>query len=154
MPEKFMQLEQLMPLIRETLTSGQSVSFSPRGTSMLPMLRQGKDSVELSPLPEKLNKYDLPLYQRDDGHYVLHRIVKTGETYTCIGDNQFEYEHGLRHAQMIALVTAFTRDGKRIEVTDPSYRLYCRFWVASRPVRHLWRRGINLLKRIVRRCLK
>lgn len=154
MPEKAKQLDDLMPLIRERLADGQSVTFSPRGTSMLPMLRQGRDGVVLSPLPDKLKKYDLPLYQRQNGQYVLHRIIKAGETYTCIGDNQFEYEYGLRHDQMIAVVTAFTRDGRRIEVTAPGYRVYCRFWVAVRPVRHLWKRGIGLLKRMVRRCLK
>ena len=30
----------------------------PGGVSMLPMLRQGLDQVVLSPLPEKLKKYD------------------------------------------------------------------------------------------------
>ena len=107
-----MRLEQLMPLIREYLAAGKTVKFSPRGISMLPMLRQGIDDVVLSPLPEKLKKYDLPLYQRDDGHFVLHRIVRVGETYTCVGDNQFELEHGLRHDQMIAVVTAFSRAGE------------------------------------------
>lgn len=143
-----------MPLIRERLADGQSVKFAPKGTSMLPMLRQGVDTVELSPFSGKLEKYDLPLYQRDNGQYVLHRIIAVGETYTCIGDNQFASEPGLRHDQMIALVTAFTRDGKRIEVTAPGYQCYCRFWCATRPVRHLWRGGVGLLKRLVRRCLK
>ena len=154
MSEKAVRLEQLMPLIAEQLGRGESVMFYPKGTSMLPMLRQGQDSVVLSPLPQQLKKYDLPLYQRDNGQYVLHRIVRVGGTYTCIGDNQFEFETGVEHRQMIGLVTAFIRDGKRTEVTDLGYRLYCRFWVASRPVRHLWRRGVNLLKRTVRRCLK
>lgn len=154
MSEKAVRLEQLMPLIAEQLGRGESVAFSPRGTSMLPMLRQGQDSVVLSPLPQQMKKYDLPLYQRDNGQYVLHRIVRVGGTYTCIGDNQFEFETGVEHHQMIGLVTAFIRDGKRTEVTDLGYRLYCRFWAASRPVRHLWRRGVNLLKRTVRRCLK
>jgi len=140
-----------MPLICEQLAAGKSVSFSPRGTSMLPMLRQGRDSVELSALPERLNKYDLPLYRRENGQYVLHRIVKTGERYTCIGDNQFEYETGLEHSRMIALVTAFTRDGKRIEVTNPAYRAYCRFWVATRGVRHALMRLRHLLGRVKRR---
>ena len=103
--EKSVQLEQLMPLIREQLAEGKTVRFSPRGVSMLPMLRQGIDSVVFSPLPEKLKKYDLPLYQRQNGQYVLHRIVKVGDTYTCIGDNQLAYEPELRHDQMIALVT-------------------------------------------------
>lgn len=139
-----------MPLIRDRLAAGQSVKFGPRGTSMLPMLRQGIDAVELSPISSKLKKYDLPLYQRSNGQYVLHRIVSVGETYTCIGDNQFVFEPDVRHDQMIALVTAFSRDGKRIEVSNPRYLLYCRFWCFTRPVRHLWC-GV---KRLVRRCLQ
>lgn len=143
-----------MPLIREHLADNQSVRFGPRGTSMLPMLRQGIDVVELSPISRGLKKYDLPLYQRDSGQYVLHRIVSVGETYTCIGDNQFVFEPNVRHDQMIALVTAFTRGDKRIEVTAPSYQFYCRFWCTTRPIRHLWCRGIGLLKRLARRYLK
>ena len=145
-----MRLEQLMPLIREYLAAGKTVKFSPRGISMLPMLRQGIDDVVLSPLPEKLKKYDLPLYQRDDGHFVLHRIVRVGETYTCIGDNQFELEHGLRHDQMIALVTAFYRNGKYHSVNELTYRIYCRFCHYSRGLRHFWRRGIGWLRRHMR----
>ena len=63
------RLEELMPLIRERLAAGESVRFSPHGTSMLPMLKDGRDQVILSPLPEKLKKYDLPLYQRKNGQY-------------------------------------------------------------------------------------
>ena len=142
-----MRLEQLMPLMREYLAAGKTVKFSPRWISMLPMLRQGIDDVVLSPLPLKLKKFDLPLYQRDDGHFVLHRIVKAGETYTCIGDNQFELEHGLRHDQMIAVVTAFYRAGKYHSVNELGYRFYCRVWHYSRGLRHLWRRGKGWLRR-------
>ena len=141
------QLEQLMHLFLEQFAQGKSVKFAPRGISMLPMLRQGIDCVILSPLPGKLQKYDLPLYRRDDGKYVLHRVVEAGETYTCMGDNQFVPEPGLRHDQMIALVTGFTRGERMHQVTEPMYRLYCRLWHYSRPVRHFWRRGIGWLRR-------
>ena len=137
-----LQLEQLMPFIRERLEAEQSVRFSPHGTSMLPLLRQGIDSVVLSPLPPKLKKFDLPLYQRDNGQYVLHRIVKTGDTYTCIGDNQFILESELCHDQMIALATAIYRDNRKIPFSSFSYRLYCRVWHYSRPIRHIWRVGL------------
>lgn len=147
---KAVQLEQVMPLFREILASGQSFSFSPRGTSMLPMLRQGIDSVTLSPLPEKLKKYDLPLYRRDNGQYVLHRIVAAGETYTCMGDNQFDPEPGLRQDQMIALVTAFTRGGRTVSAKDPVYRIYCRLWHYSRPVRRFARRVKSRLRRMLK----
>ena len=145
--EKQYRLDELMPLIREQLAAGQSVRFAPRGTSMLPMLRQGIDAVLLSPLPEKLRKYDLPLYRRDNGQYVLHRIVDVGQTYTCVGDNQFELETGVTHDRMIGVVTAFYRAGKAWRVSSPVYRCYCRLWHCSRPVRRFWRRARGWLRR-------
>lgn len=148
--ERSMELEQLMPLIREQLAAGKTVRFSPRGVSMLPMLRQGIDSVVFSPAPDKLKKYDLPLYQRQNGQYVLHRIVEAGDTYTCIGDNQFAYEPGLRHEQMIALVTEFYRDEKRHAVTELPYQIYCRLWHYSRWPRRLWRAGCRRLKKLLK----
>lgn len=144
---RFTALDELMPLMREQLEMGNNVRFSPRGISMLPMLRQGVDAVLLSPLPEKLRKYDLPLYRRDDGKYILHRIIKAGRTYTCLGDNQFDPEPGVEHRQMIAVVTAFYRNGREIPVTDPGYRLYCRIWAYTRPARRLWRWGRKRLQR-------
>ena len=143
-------LDDVMPIMEETLAAGQSVRFSPRGISMLPLLRQGIDSVVISPLPETLKKYDLPLYRRDDGKYILHRIVEVGETCTCIGDNQFAPEAGVRRDQMIALVTGFYRDEKYHSVDEPAYRLYCRFWHYSRPIRHFTRRALGWLRRKLR----
>lgn len=142
-----LRLEQVLPLLQDELAAGRSVRFSPRGVSMLPMLVQGRDSVLLSPVPDKLKKYDLPLYRRKDGQFVLHRIVEAGETYTCVGDNQFKLETGLMHDQMIAVVTEFTRNGKTYSVDARAYRLYCAGWHYTRPVRGLWRRGIKWLRR-------
>lgn len=145
--EKQYRLEDLMPLITEALDNGRTVRFSPRGVSMLPMLRQGIDSVEFSSAPDKLKKFDLPLYRRDNGQFVLHRVVKVEETYTCIGDNQFVYEPGIRQEQILAVVTAFYRGNRLISTACLPYRLYCRVWHYSRPVRHLWRRSIGWLNR-------
>lgn len=140
-------MDALVPLFQERLAAGQQVRFSPMGTSMLPMLREGRDSVLLSPAPDKLKKYDLPLYRRDSGAYILHRVAEVGETYTCIGDNQFVYEPGVRRDQVIALVTGFSRRGREHSVTEPGYRLYCRMWHYSRPLRHFCRRAIRWLRR-------
>ncbi len=145
--ERQLPMAQIMPLIREQLDGGHSVRLSPRGVSMLPMLRQGRDSVLLSPLPEKLHKYDLPLYQREDGDYILHRIIRVDQGYTCMGDNQFIEEPNLKHEQMIAVVTAFYRGNRKISVDALSYQLYCRLWCVSRPLRRFWRRGIGWLRR-------
>lgn len=137
MRDRVILLNELMPLIRERLAAGESVRFSPHGTSMLPMLKDGRDQVILSPLPDKLKKYDLPLYQRENGQYVLHRITKVRDDYTCMGDNQFVPECGLQHSQMIGVVTSFVRKGKEYSTDCLRYKAYCRFWCAVRPIRRI-----------------
>ena len=142
------RLEQIYPLMLEQLANGESVQFTPRGTSMRPMIYGGRDQVILSPAPAKLRKYDIPLYRRANGQFVLHRIVKVGDTYTCIGDNQFDYEPGVRHDQIIAVTTGFIRNGKKCSVHSLSYWLYCRLWHFGRPVRKAYWRIIGLLHRV------
>ncbi len=148
MREKSVALDSMMPLLKERLAREGAVQFTPNGISMRPMLEGGRDPVILVPLPEKLKKYDLPLYQRENGQYVLHRIVKVGESYTCIGDNQFVAEPGLRREQMIALVSRFVRKGREYSVDSLRYRIYCRFWHFSRPIRHFFRRVLGRIKRL------
>ena len=142
--------ESLMPLIQERLAAGQTVHYLFfRGTSMLPMLRQGKDAVELSPLPSKLKKYYLPVYLSAIGQYVMHRIVAVKEScYICLGDN-LVYKEFVRPEQMIGVVSAFKRVEKRISVDDFRYRLYCRIWCAISPIRTLCTRCINRLRRLL-----
>ena len=145
----FSNLEEMLPLIEECLANGQSVKFSPRGISMLPLLRQGKDSVSLSKPPQKLKKFDIPLYRRKDGSFVLHRVVKVGETYTCIGDNQFIFEKGIEHDQIIALCTSVTRDGKTMSIYSMKWRLYAIFWHYSRFPRRVWRAVCRRFKKLL-----
>lgn len=154
MPDTTVRLEQLLPLIRERLAAGELVQFTPRGTSMRPMLEGGRDQVILSPLPPRLKKYDIPLYRRADGHFVLHRIVKAGQTCTCIGDNQFVLEKNIPCERMIAVVTGFVRKGKYYSVDSLGYRVYCRFWHWTRPFRHFGMRCRDIPAAIVRRVKK
>jgi len=142
-------MEEVMPIIRECVANGQSVRFSPRGISMLPMLRQGKDTVTLSPITRELKKYDIALYVRKNGKHVLHRIVKTGDTYTCIGDNQVVCERGLSRDQFVAVVTSFSRESREYPVSHLGYKIYSRIWYHCR----FLRRVIRALKRRVRKLL-
>ena len=135
MQEVEVHMQDLMPVFEEMLAQGKTVRFSPRGVSMLPMLRQGKDTVTLSPVTGKLKKHDIPLYRRDNGGYVLHRIIAAGKTYTCIGDNQYIYEPGIRDDQIIGVVTSFTRGKREYSVTDWRYRLYVRLWCGTVTIR-------------------
>lgn len=144
--DKSLRLQQVMPLIQQQLAAGNTVRFAPRGCSMLPMLRQGRDKVILSPVTGPLKKYDLPLYRRDNGQFVLHRVVAVGAAYTCMGDNQYEPEQGIRQDQILAVVTAFTRDDREISVKTPVYGIYCRVWHWLRPVRRFLGRCKGFLR--------
>ncbi len=143
------EMNELAPIIREQIAHGKSVRISPKGVSMLPMIREGKDTVTLSPAPQQLKRYDLPFYQRENGKYVLHRIVALENGYTCIGDNQFVYEKGVRPEQIIAVVSSFTRGKKEYSVTQLSYKIYCRFWHYTRGLRRFRYRAVNKLRRIL-----
>ena len=131
-------LAELLPVLEEQLAAGKEVCFGPKGTSMLPMLRQGVDSVVLHKAPARLKKYDLPLYRRKDGSFVLHRIVGvSGNEYVTCGDNQWMREYHVRHSQVIGVVTGYYRGEEYISCDSAKYKRYCRrrvrrqYWVGK-----------------------
>lgn len=148
----FVNIEEIAAIIREQVSLGQSVEMPPRGKSMRPLIREGRDSVVLSPLNGHLKKYDIPFYRRHDGTYVLHRVVgfdKGG--YIMCGDNQFALEHGIGDADLIAVVTAIRRGGKLIKLDGPLYRTYVRLWDLTRWPRSVAVRATRKIKRIFTR---
>lgn len=147
MPKRSVSMEEVMPLILERLAAGEDVQFTPKGTSMYPLILGGRDHVVLSPVKRKLKKHDIAFYHRQNGQYVLHRIVRVGETLTMMGDNQYVPEPGIRPEQVLAVASAILRNGKRCAVTDFTYRAYCVFWYYSRPLRKL----LGPVKRMLRR---
>lgn len=133
-------MAELVPLIEEVVSNGGTAELTVKGSSMMPMLHDGKDTITLSQKPEKLKKYDLPLYKRPiTGNYVVHRVlaVKSKDEYIMCGDNQFFLEHGITYNDFVAVVCEFTRKGKTIKVTDFWYKVYCRVWYYSRPFRRM-----------------
>lgn len=97
---------------------------------MMPLIRQGKDLVLISKKPEgRLKKYDVPLYKRDSGQYVLHRIIKVRKNdYVLCGDNRRHRETGISDRHIIGVLTAVIRDGKKLPIASFRYRLYTHLW--------------------------
>ena len=146
---RFAEMAELVPLITERLGAGQSVELSPRGKSMMPMLREGKDSIVLSAVSGRLKKHDIPLYKRTDGSYVLHRIVKVHpEGYTVIGDGQYVGFEKVTDEQIVAHLTAFRRKNKLVSCERLTYKLYAFVWCGTRPVRRFMYRVKRKLKRM------
>ncbi|MGN1481193.1 S24/S26 family peptidase [Porcipelethomonas sp.] len=118
------------------------------GDSMMPLIRQGKDLVIIEKAVGRLKKYDVPLYKRDSGQYVLHRILKVREDgYVICGDNRWQKEYGITDRNIIGVLTGIVRDGKTISVNDKKYRIYVHLWCDFFPVRAFILHAKNFLKR-------
>ena len=118
------------------------------GDSMLPFIKQGRDVLVISKVNDRLKRYDVPLYKRDSGQYVLHRILKVRDkTYVICGDNRWQREYGIMDRHIIGVLTAVIRNGKEIPVTDWKYRIYVHLWCDFFYVRAFILRTKNFLKR-------
>ena len=125
-------LDEFIPLIREVIDSGGEFRLCPKGTSMLPLLRQGIDSVALV-APRKFKRGDILLYQRANGQYVLHRLVRMRRDGSLwfSGDNHMTREKGIDRKQIIASVAAVYRVEKRKERDAFGMRLYAKMMTFS-----------------------
>lgn len=116
-------------LIREVLATDGEFRLYPHGTSMLPLLRQGIDSVALRSLKRPAKKNDILFYRRADGSYVLHRVkAVTDRGLTLWGDNQTMLESGVQDAQIIGYAARIFRGEQEVNCQSWSYRLYLCLW--------------------------
>ena len=136
----------------EQLAKNGKLIYTNRGDSMMPLIKQDRDLLIIKPVHGRLKKYDVPLYKRDSGQYVLHRILQVRKhDYVICGDNRWVKEYGIRDRHIIGLLTAVVRNGKEIKVTDFKYKVYVHLWCDLFPVRAFIVHVISKLKRVIRR---
>lgn len=121
-----------------------------QGNSMEPMLKEGRDTVIITPPVFPLKKGDVPVY-RKDGHYTMHRIVAvTRHGYIICGDNRTDLEHNVTDSDIIGVLTAFYQDGKYIECSDEAYLRYVHKVLAHTPFKVVTALGKIALKKVLR----
>ena len=122
-------MEDVVQLVQVQLRNGGIAQLNVTGYSMMPLLYHRRDRVQLAPATGDEKVGDVIFYRRDNGRYILHRIIQvTQDGYICCGDNQAEKEKVARQ-QLIAVMTAFTRNGKVYDISGWGYRLYTALWV-------------------------
>ncbi|MEG1432157.1 S24/S26 family peptidase [Eubacterium sp.] len=156
MRTKRIQLAEMLPYMVEKLDAQGQVIFTVAGRSMMPTLRDRQDRACIVGAPDCLSKYDMPLYIRDSGQYVLHRVVKISidGTYVLRGDHQYFSEPGIRQDQIIGVVKGFWRGDHYISCQNPWYRLYCRIWWLFYPLRYVVLRARGLMGRLMKKTNK
>ena len=118
-------LEEAAALMNE----GREVSFTPLGSSMLPFIRGGKDSVRLRKLPSEAVG-DMLLVRLPGNRYVLHRCIAIdGDRITLMGDGNIAGTESCTRADVLGTVVAVIRDGKERKPGDG------RLWRRLKPLR-------------------
>lgn len=143
-------MESLAEVIQLQLENGGKATLAVTGGSMLPMLRNRRDMVVLIP-PAEPKKGDVVLFIRNNGSYVLHRIVATTETgFLCCGDNQDVCEP-ITPEQIVAVVDSFSRKGKSYTLDNFWYRVYKTVWMKFFFLRPCYIRVRRLLGKLRRK---
>ena len=115
------------------------------GTSMMPLLRQHRDLLIIAPPPtDRLRLWDVPLYKRDNGQYIMHRVLWVRkDDYIMCGDNQFWLERGIADRHIVGVLEAVNRNGKVMAIRKGTeygsvpllYRIYVFLWCVFFPIR-------------------
>ena len=125
------------------------------GVSMLPMLKNRRDTIVVLPKTERLKPLDVALYKRGDA-YILHRVLSVKEDgYIIRGDNCYSDEDIPENA-VIGVLSEFFRKGKHFYCTDKKYLKYAQKRVKTYKTRRFFvitklktRAGIKKILRIL-----
>ena len=135
----------------EELENSGKLVYTTVGVSMMPLIKQDRDISIISKPNGRLKKFDVALYKRPNGQYVLHRVVKVLEDgYVILGDNCASKEYNIKESQILGVLTSLVRNGKEINLNSFGYKLYVRARYAHYPVRVI----ILKTKRFLRKLLK
>jgi len=122
------------------------------GVSMLPMLKERRDTIVVVPKTERLKRLDVALYKRGEA-YVLHRVLQPIDGgYIIRGDNCYSNEN-VPESAVIGVLTEFFRKGKHYSCTDKKYVKYANKRLKRYKVRKFFVFSKLKLKNAVRKVL-
>ena len=125
-----LDMKDIYEIIDIAFQNNQSIILKVRGMSMFPLLKDKRDSFKLEKIKDAPKSKDIVLYKRDNGQFVLHRIIKEKDgLYTIVGDNQHVKEYPIRLDQILGVVTSVIRKDKEIVLAKSmKYKIYSSLW--------------------------
>ena len=115
--------------IEEVLQETGFVIVPIHGTSMRPLLKEGKSLVQIERKDGRYERGDVVLFRKEDGTLVLHRIIEVRKSeYVVLGDHQYREKETIQSSQIIGSVTTYWINGKQINEDSFGYRMYHAIW--------------------------
>lgn len=123
--------------VAELLQAGKHVRIQVLGDSMYPLIRGGRDEIELIPREElgELPLYSALFYQWE-GHYMIHRYVgKEGDELIINGDgNAYRYER-VKEAKVVGVLKTIYRGNRVIDCLGSRWMNQGKWWYRVKPIR-------------------
>ena len=123
------------------------------GVSMLPMLKNRRDTIVVTAKTGRLKRLDVALYKRGSA-YVLHRVLNPIEDgYIIRGDNCYSDEI-VPETAVIGVLTEFFRKGKHVFCTDEKYIKYAKRRLKTYKIRRFFVLAKSKVKSIIKKVLR
>ena len=147
-----------MPLSSETstfeeiLSQSGELTYTSRGYSMYPLIRQNEDVLHIVKLSRPLKRQDVVLYKDKEHHYVLHRILRIRKDGMLVlaGDHNYWKDPLVPSRCVLGMLKDITKkDGKVIEL-DKDRRLKGWLYVHFFHVKALCQRSARLMAKLLK----
>ena len=134
--------EILFPEVAALLEEGHTVTLKAKGTSMMPFIVGGRDSVVLQKA-DRVAVGDIVLARLDDGRHVLHRVTglaEGGKVVNLMGDGSIRCRETCRRSDLLGKAVQIVRTGRTVDCSAAGERRRARLWQALLPLRRyvLW----------------
>lgn len=116
--------------------SAPPVTICLEGSSMMPLIRRGKDPVTIAPLLHPVRIGDVVLLTTGAGRYVVHRVWKiNGKKIRTLGDNCVNPDPWITQDCVLGQAILYSRSNVRHRLDTTAARLWGRAWMAVFPLR-------------------
>ena len=135
MEKKIIPNELLLGEVSRLVADGETVTIMTKGSSMLPFIVGGRDSVVLKK-PDTLSIGMIALAFVDGCRYVLHRIISVeGDVVTLMGDGNIAGVERCRVGDIKAVAVQILTPCKHIDCMSRSHLRQAAIWKSMLPVR-------------------
>lgn len=128
----------LLGEVEKILADNRSVMLKAMGSSMLPFIIGGRDTVLIKRLPETqvLQVGQIVLAHLPDNRYVLHRIISISENeIVLMGDGNLRATERCQYPGIVGIVTQIIRNGRPIDCNTRHERRKAAVWSTLLPIR-------------------
>lgn len=149
---KILPNELIVKELAKNIREGHSVSFTIRGNSMNPFLKDGRDQVTLSPFrKDDLRSGAVILAREMRGRYLLHRIItREGDKITMSGDGNTGLVEETSIDNVVGVLTKVFRKGVCYQCDGIVWKSYSVCWMRLTPLRRVL---LRVIRRISLHCL-